>query len=230
MDRQPTIMRSSTTHNAHSSVIMMNKVLRNTYLLLALTLLFSAFTAGLAMASNAAPMPTLLVLAGFLGLPFLISWQRRSPVGLVLTFVFTGFVGWTIGPLLNFYIATFSNGSELIMMALGSTGLIFIGLTAVSINPARNFSGLAPFIGVGFIVAIIAMLVNIFFLHLPAFQMAISVIFALLSGAVIMFQTNQIVRGGETNYVIAAVNIYVSLINIFLTLLQLLGAFSGNRN
>lgn len=219
----------SATHSM-SGLIATNRVLRNTYLLLALTLLCSGLTAGIAMVSNAMPLNLFLVLIGYIGLPMLIQWKRNSPMALVFTFAFTAFVGWTLGPILNFYISAFSNGSELIMMALGGTGLIFLGLTALSINPSRDYSNLGKFITIGAIVAIVAMLINIFFIHLPAFQLAISVIFSLVAGAMIMFQTNMIVRGGETNYVLAAVNIYVSLINIFLTLLQLLGAFGGNRN
>jgi modulator of FtsH protease len=147
----------------------------------------------------------------------------------VLTFAYTGFIGWYLGPILNMYIHNFSNGGQLIMMALGSTGLIFLILSAIAMNPNRDFTSMGTFLMVGVIMAVIAMVVNLF-LHLPALQLAISVVFALISGGFIMYETNQIIRGGETNYLVATVTLYVSIINIFLTLLQLLGMFSGNRD
>ena len=223
-------MKNTTTAQRYGSMIAANAVLRNTYLLLSLTLLFSALTAGMAMMTNAAPLGIIPVLIGYLGLPFLIQMTRNSYWGLVLTFVFTGFVGWTLGPILNFYIHAFSNGADLIMMALGATGLIFLGLSAIALNPQRDFSPWSRFIGIGAIVAIIAMLVNIFFLKLPAFQLAISVLFSLISGGFILLQTNMIVRGGERNYISATVTLYISILNIFLTLLQILSLFGGNRN
>ena len=150
-------------------------------------------------------------------------------MGIVLTFALTGFLGFTIGPILNFYMTTFSNGSELIMMALGSTALIFFGLSAIALNPNRNFSKMGTFLGIGAIVALVAIVANLF-LQIPALALAISVIVALISGALIMYQTNAIVRGGETNYIMATVTIYISILNIFLTILQFLGMFAGNRN
>ena len=151
-------------------------------------------------------------------------------MGLLMTFIFTGFVGWTLGPILNMYIHNFSNGADLIMMALGGTGLIFLGLSAFAMNPARDFSHWGRFLLIGIVFAVIASLVNIFLLHLPAFQIALSVIFALISGGLILFQTNMIIRGGERNYISATVTLYISILNIFLTLLQLLGMFGGDRN
>lgn len=213
-----------------TSVIAANRVLRNTYILLSLTLLFSAVTSGLAIISNAGFTNIWIALIVMIGFPFLLQMTRNSGWSIVLTFAYTGFIGWYIGPLLNFYIKNFSNGSELIMMALGSTGLIFLILSAISLNPNRNFSHWGRFLFVGILVAFIASLVNIFFIKMPALYMAISVIFALISGGLIMYQTNAIVQGGERNYVMATVTLYISLINIFLTILQLLGMFAGNRN
>ena len=212
-----------------TSVLAMNRVLRNTYLMLALTLLFSAVTAGISVVENASFVNIWLALAVFIGFPFVLQAFKNSAFGIVLTFIYTGFVGWYIGPVLNLYIHNFSNGSELIMMALGSTGLIFLILSAIALNPNRDFSSWGTFLFVGVIMAVIAAVVNIF-IHLPALQLAISVIFALISGGYIMFETNQIVRGGETNYLVATVVLYVSIVNIFLTLLQILGMFGGNRN
>ena len=116
------------------------------------------------------------------------------------------------------------------MMALGSTGLIFLGLSAIAMNPSKDFSSWGRFLAIGIIVAFVASLVNIFLLHMPALQMALSVVFALVSGGYIMYTTNAIIHGGERNYIVATVILYVSLVNIFLTLLQLLGMFAGNRN
>ncbi len=206
-----------------------NKVLRNTYLMLSMTLLFSAITAGISMSMKALPINPILTLIIYFGLFFAISKTKNSSMGIVLTFALTGFLGFTIGPILNLYIANFSNGSELILMALGSTALIFFGLSAISLNPNRNFSKMGAFIGIGAIVALIAIVANLFF-QIPALSLAISVVVALISGGLIMFQTNMIVRGGETNYIMASVTLYISILNLFLIALQFLGMFAGNRN
>ncbi|MDA0910141.1 MAG: Bax inhibitor-1/YccA family protein [Proteobacteria bacterium] len=212
-----------------SSVIQTNKVLRNTYLLLSLTLLFSALTAGWSMMVSAPVINPIINLIVYFALLFGVQATRNSPMGLVLTFALTGFLGWTLGPILNHYITTFSNGSELIMMALGATGAIFLGLSAIALNPKRDFSRLGSFLGIGALIALVAIVVNLF-LQMPALYLALSVIIAFISGGFILWQTNQIVRGGETNYIVATVTIYVSILNIFLTILQFLGMFSGNRN
>ncbi len=221
--------RSHIASQQGASVLATNKVLRNTYILLAITLIFSSVTAAVSTLHNAAPVNIFLFLVVAIGFPFLLNAVRNSPWALVLTFAYTGFVGWSLGPILNFYIKTFSNGPSLIMMALGSTGLIFLGLSAFAMNTKRDFSHWGRFLMVGVIVAVVAMVANIF-LKMPALQLAISVIFALISGAYIMYMTNQIIQGGERNYVIATVVLYVSLVNIFLTILQLLGMFGGDRN
>ena len=213
-----------------SGVIANNKVLRNTYLLLSMTLIFSAITAGIAIATDAVFVNIWLALIVIIGFPFLLNAFRNSPIAILLTFAYTGFIGWYIGPVLNFYIKNFSNGPQLIMLALGSTGLIFLILSSIALKPTRNFSHWGRFLFIGIMVAFIAALVNIFLLHLPMLQLGISVIFALISGGYIMYMTNAIIHGGETNYVVATVVIFVSLINIFLTLLQLLAMFGGNRN
>ncbi|WHN66398.1 Bax inhibitor-1/YccA family protein [Cysteiniphilum sp. QT6929] len=212
-----------------SSVIQTNKVLRNTYLLLSLTLLFSALTAGWSMMVSAPVINPIITLIVYFALLFGVQATRNSPMGLVLTFALTGFLGWTLGPILNHYITTFNNGSELIMMALGATGAIFLGLSAIALNPKRDFSRLGSFLGIGALIALVAIVVNLF-LQMPALYLALSVIIAFISGGFILWQTNQIVRGGETNYIVATVTIYVSILNIFLTILQFLGMFSGNRN
>ncbi len=207
-----------------------NTVLKNTYFMLSLTLIFSAFTAWLAMATNASPVNIFIMLIIMIGFPFLLGRIQNSAWAIPATFLYTGFVGWTLGPILNMYIKEFSNGPSLIMLALGSTGLIFLVLSAIALNPKRDFTGIGSFLTVGVIIAIVASLINIFFLHLPAFQVALSVVFALISGGYILYTTNSIVHGGCNNYIIATVMLYVSLVNIFLTMLQLLSLFGGNRN
>lgn len=210
--------------------VAVNKVLRNTYILLSLTLLFSAFMSGVAIVYNAGFVNIWVALIVMIGFPFLLQAVKDSPIALVLTFGYTGFIGWYIGPILNFYISNFSNGSELIALALGGTGLIFLVLSALSMNPSKDYSGWGRFLMVGVIIAFVASLLNVFFFKLPMIQLAVSVIFSFISGGYIMYQTNAIVRGGERNYVVATVVLYVSLVNIFLTLLQILGMFGGNRN
>ena len=206
-----------------------NKVLRNTYLLLSLTLLFSAFTAFLAMTTGAGFINPILMLVVYIGLLFGINATKNSPWGIVLTFALTGLLGYSLGPILNAYIAMFSNGIELIMMAFGTTGLIFLGLSVLAMNPSRNYNRVGSFCAIGAIVALVALVINIF-LHLPALTFVISLVFAFISGGFILWQTNAIVRGEETNYILATVNIYVSLFNIFVTLLQIFGSIAGDRD
>ena len=184
----------------------------------------------MAVVYNAAFVNIWLALIVMIGFPFLLQSVKDSPIALVLTFAYTGFIGWYIGPILNLYIQNFSNGPQLIAMALGGTGAIFLVLSALSMNPAKDFSGWGRFLMIGVIIAVVAALLNIFLFKLPIMQLGISVIFSFISGGFIMYQTNAIVRGGEKNYIVATVVLYVSLVNIFLTLLQLLGMMGGNRN
>ncbi|API86596.1 Bax inhibitor-1/YccA family protein [Francisella uliginis] len=214
---------------SQESALRANKVLRNTYLLLSMTLLFSALTAFVAMNTGAAIMNPILMLVVYIGLLFGINATKNSPWGIVLTFALTGLLGYSLGPILNLYIQQFKNGAELIMMAFGTTGLIFLGLSAISMSPARNFNRVGSFCAVGAIVAIVALVLNIF-LQIPALGFVISIVFAFISGGFILWQTNAIVRGEETNYILATVNIYVSLFNIFVTLLQIFGAVAGDRD
>lgn len=211
------------------SILATNTVLRNTYILLGLTMLFSAITAGLAMLSNAPPLNPFITLIGYFGLLFLTNSLRNSGWGLLSVFGLTGFMGYTLGPILNHYIHGFSNGQELVMMSLGATGLIFFALSAYALTTRKDFSFMSGFLMVGMIVAFLASIATLFF-HIPALMLTVSAVFVLLSSGVILLQTSQIIHGGETNYIVATVTLYVSLYNIFLSLLNLLGAFSGNRD
>lgn len=207
----------STTHTSQAA----NKTLRNTYGLLSLTLLFSALIAGLSMTMNL-PHPGLIItLVGFYGLLFLTHKFKNSSVGILCVFALTGFMGLTLGPILNVYL-NMANGASMIMSALGMTGLSFLGLSAYAIVSKKDFSFLNGFLTVGFFVLLFAVIAG-FFVQMPALQIFISAGFALFSGAVILLQTSQIVRGGETNYIIAAVTLYVSIYNMFLSILSLLG-------
>lgn len=214
---------------SQESALRANKVLRNTYWLLSMTLLFSALMAFVAMSSGAAVLNPILMLVVYIGLLFGINATKNSPMGIVLTFALTGLLGYSLGPILNHYIQAFSNGAELIMMAFSTTGLIFLGLSVVAMSPARNFNRVGTFCAIGAIVAIVALVLNIF-LQIPALGFVISLVFAFISGGFILWQTNAIVRGEETNYILATVNIYVSLFNIFVTLLQIFGAVAGDRD
>jgi len=213
-------MRYTETLTAPSSEVA-NKTLRNTYGLLSLTLLFSAFIAGLSVTLNL-PHPGLIItLVGFYGLLFLTHKFKNSPIGILCVFALTGFMGLTLGPILSAYMQL-PGGGGLIMSALGITGLSFLGLSGYALVSKKDFSFLNGFLTVGFFVLLFAMVAG-FFVQMPALQIFISAGFALFSGAVILLQTSQIVRGGETNYILATVNLYVSLYNMFLSILSLLG-------
>lgn len=221
-------MQSNTTY-AQASALATNKVLRNTYALLSLTLLFSAATAGAAMAMQM-PHPGLIItMVGYFGLLFLTSKFSNSSLGLVFIFALTGFMGLTLGPILNMYLNAFSNGHQLIMTALGGTGVIFLGLSGYALTSKKDFSFLGGFLMVGILVAFLASLGAIFF-AIPALSLAISAVFILLMSGLILFQTSAIIHGGETNYILATVSLYISIYNLFLSLLHLLSAFSGSND
>ena len=215
-----------TATQGSQSVLATNKVLRNTYMLLGMTLLFSGATAGFAMVMNA-PYPGLLItIVGVYGLMFLTQRLRNSVWGLVSVFAFTGFLGYTLGPLLNFYVHAFSNGSQLIMTSLGATGLIFFSLSAYVLTTQKDFSYLGGFLFVAVMVALFAMIAGIFF-PIPALHLIISAAFVLISSGMILFQTSLIMNGGERNYIMATITLYVAIYNLFISLLQIFGAFAG---
>ena len=208
------------------STLATHKVLRNTYLLLSLCFLFSAGMAYFSLTIHAKPMNVLLMIVGVYGLMFMTQALRNSVWGLLSCFAFTGFLGYTLGPILNLYITHFSNGHQLIATALGGTGIVFFGLSSYALVSRKDFSFLGGFLFVGVMVAMLAMIAGIFF-KLPALQLAISAAFVLISSGLILFQTSEIIHGGETNYISATVGLFVSIYNLFISLLQILGAFSG---
>ncbi|MFC1680376.1 Bax inhibitor-1/YccA family protein [Pseudomonadota bacterium] len=219
--------RPQTLTRPEVSGIEVNKVLKNTYGLLSLTLLFSAATAGLSMAFNW-PHPGLLItLVGYFGLLFLTTKFRNSALGLLFVFLLTGFMGLTLGPIVGYYINAIPNGAELVMMALGGTGVIFLGLSGYALTTQKDFSFLGGFLFAGIMVAFLLGIGAAIF-SVPALSLAVSAMFILLMSAMILYQTSAIIHGGETNYIMATITLYVSIYNIFLSLLQLLGVFGGD--
>jgi modulator of FtsH protease len=222
MDRYPSSVISSTG----SSALTTNKVLRNTYMLLSATLAFSAAMAGVAMTMNAPPLG-LLTLVGYFGLLFAVHKTKNSSWGLVWIFALTGFMGFTLGPILNMYMQALPNGSQVVMTALGTTAAAFLGLSAYAVKSGRDFSFMGGFLVVGAIGAFVLGLIAMFF-NMPTLSLVVSGMFLLVSGGMILWQTGDIIRGGETNYILATVTLYVSIYNMFLSLLQLLGAASDD--
>ncbi len=211
-----------------TSALATNKVIRNTYALLSMTLLFSAACAGVSMAMNM-PFPGILVfLIGAFGLSYLTTRNANSATGLIFIFAFTGFMGAMLGPILNVYVHGFSNGTQLVMMALGGTGALFLGLSGYALTSRKDFSFMRGMLFTGVWVAFLAGLGAIFF-HMPGLSLAVSAMFVVLMSGMILYQTGELVNGGETNYIIATISLYTSLFNLFLSLLRLLGAFGGRN-
>lgn len=209
------------------SGVAMNAVLRNTYALLSMTLLFSAVMAGVAMVLNWPYPGPLITLVGYFGLLFLTTKLRNSPWGIASVFALTGFMGVTLGPIINMYLYRFGNGGEIVMMALGGTGVIFLAMSGLALTTKRDYSFMGKFLFIGILVAFLAAIGNLFF-QLPALGLAVSSMFVLLMAGLILFQTQQIVKGGETNYIMATVTLFVSLFNLFTSLLHLLGFAFGD--
>lgn len=205
------------------SELAVNKVLRNTYILLSMTLLFSAFIAGMSVVNNW-PYPGLIItLVGYFGLLFLTQMFRNSPLGLVFVFGLTGFMGLTLGPIISAYLSI-PGGDQIIMTAFGGTGLIFLGLSAYALTTKKNFAFLGGMLFAGILTAFLLSIVAVLF-ALPLLQVAVSAIFIILMAGLILYQTSEIVHGGETNYIMATVTLFVSIYNLFISLLMILGLF-----
>ena len=204
-----------------------NRVLRNTYWLLSLTLLFSAGAAAVTAALQLPHPGIVITLIGYFGLLFLTSRLRDSGWGLISVFGLTGFMGYTLGPIVSHYLAM-PNGHQVVAMAMGSTAAIFLGLSAYATASRRDFSFLGGFLMTGIIVAFLAGLAAIFF-AVPALSLTVSAAFVLLMAGLILYQTSQIIHGGETNYVMATVTLFVSIFNLFTSLLHLLGFTNSNE-
>jgi len=211
--------------DTQTSVLATNKVLKNTYTLLSMTLIFSAVVAGISMSLNLPHPGLLLTLGGYFGLLFATTKFRNSSLGIAFVFALTGFMGYTLGPILNSYLSM-SNGAETVMMAMGATGAIFLGLSGYALVSRKDFSFMGSFLMVGIIVAFIAGLAAVFF-EIQVLSLAVSSMFVLLMSGLILYQTSDIIHGGETNYIMATVTLYVSIFNLFTSLLHLLGFMNG---
>ncbi|MET0089233.1 MAG: Bax inhibitor-1/YccA family protein [Candidatus Thiodiazotropha sp.] len=218
---------SVTAGRSQAGVLATNKVVRNTYLLLSMTLLFSALTAGVSMALNLPHPGLLLTLGGYFGLLFATSKFQDSALGLAFVFALTGFMGYTLGPIINQYLAL-ANGGQVVMSAMGMTGVIFLGLSGYALTSRKDFSFMGGFLMVGILVAFFAGLGAMFF-EMPGLSLAVSAMFVLLMAGLILYETSNIIHGGETNYIMATVTLYVSIFNLFTSLLHLLGFMNGEE-
>jgi len=209
------------------SALSTNKVLRNTYMMLSMTLLFSALMAAVSMMMNVGFMANLIAFGGSIVLLwFVLPRTANSSAGVAVVFAITGLLGFGLGPILNTYLAM-ANGGQVIMTALGGTGVIFLGLSAYALTTKRDFSFLGGMLFIGFMVVLLAAIANIF-LAIPALSLTISAVVILLMSGFILYDTSRIINGGETNYLLATVSLYLSIYNIFVHLLSLLGALGGD--
>jgi modulator of FtsH protease len=213
--------RLTTMTRSETSVLSTNKVIRYTYMLLSMTLAFSAVTAGASMALGLPHPGLILTLVGYFGLLFLTSKFRNSSLGVLFVFALTGFMGYTLGPIVSKYLAM-PNGTQVVMQAMAGTAAIFLGLSAYALTTRKDFSFMGGFLFVGVLVAFLAGLGAIFF-SIPALSLTVSAAFVLLMSGLILYETSNIIHGGETNYVMATVSLFVSIFNLFTSLLHLLG-------
>jgi len=217
-----------TAARASESALSTNKLIKNTYTLLSGTLIWSALMAIVSMAIAPSHSISLFTSLGALGLLwFVLPRTANSSAGLWVTFGVTGLLGFGLGPMLNYYIAAFSNGPQIIATAFGGTGIIFLGLSGYALSTKRDFSFMGGFIFAGMLVVMMASLAGLF-LDIPALHLAISAAVILLMSGYILFETSQMVNGGQTNYILATVGLYLSILNISTSLLHLLGALSGD--
>ena len=217
----------ATPYASQTASVATSKVIRNTYMLLSMTLLFSGLTAGISMAFNLPHPGILLTLGGYFGLLFLTTKFRDSGLGIAFVFALTGFMGFTLGPIINSYLAM-ANGGQIVMMAMGATGTIFLSLSAYALISRKDFSFMGGFLMVGVLVAFIAGLTAIFF-EMPMLSLAVSSMFVLLMSGLILYQTSSLIHGGETNYIMATVTLYVTIFNLFTSLLHLLGFMNSGE-
>ncbi|MGI9291462.1 MAG: Bax inhibitor-1/YccA family protein [Gammaproteobacteria bacterium] len=225
MDQNP--IRRDGTQTAYGSPVReselaTNKVLRNTYLLLSMTLIFSAIMAAVSIALNV-PSFGLLTLVGYIGLLFLTSKFQNSAAGVLCVFALTGFMGLTLGPLLSMFLEQVPNGGELVMTALGATGAVFLGMSAIALTTRKDFSFMGGFLMVGILGAFAVSLIGYFFGGLGAYQLLMSYVWVALMAGYMLFTTSAIIHGGERNYIMATVSLYVAIYNMFVNLLMIFG-------
>ena len=212
-------------NSQEESLLSTHKVLRNTYFLLGLTMAFSAVVAYISMSLNL-PYPNLIVLlVGFYGLLFVTNRLANSAWGILAAFAFTGFMGYTIGPILNMYVAR--GMEDLIMLAFAGTAIVFFACSAYVLTTKKDMSFLSTAIFSLFIVLLLGIVASFFF-QIPALAVGMSALFVVFSTMTILYETSNIIHGGETNYIRATVSIYVSIYNLFISLLRLLSIFSSD--
>ena len=222
----PRIQAIALPNGGAESILTTNRVVRNTYLLLSMTLLFAAVTAATSLALKL-PHPGLIVtLVGFFGLLFAVNKLKDSGWGILAVFALTGFMGYTLGPVISRYLGL-PNGGEIVMQAMGATAAIFVGLSAYALTTKKDFSFIGGFLMVGILLAFLAGLAAISF-EIPALSLTVSAAFVLLMSGLILYETGNIIHGGETNYVLATVTLFISIFNLFTSLLQLLGFMGGD--
>ncbi|MDE2427634.1 MAG: Bax inhibitor-1/YccA family protein [Burkholderiales bacterium] len=216
-----TVRNAQTVDYIDSDALSGHKVLRNTYMLLSMTLLFSALAAAVTISLNLPGPGFIVTMVAYFGLLFLTTKLRNSAWGIASVFALTGFMGYTLGPIISHYLKM-PGGSGIVMMAMGMTGVIFLGLSAYVLISKRDFSFIGGFLMIGMLVAIVASIGAMFF-QIPALALTISAVMVLLMSGMILFETSNIIRGGETNYIMATVSLYITIFNLFTSLLQLLG-------
>ena len=220
-------MQTLSTARSESQVLATNKVLKNTYALLSMTLFFSAFMAFVSMAMQPPAGTGLFTMLAAMGLIwFALPRTANSTSGIWVVFAITGLLGFGIGPLLNAYLQT-ANGGQIVMTALGGTGAIFLALSGYALTSRKDFSFMVGFLMVGMVVVIVAMIANIF-LQMPMLSLAVSSAVILIMSGFILYDTSAIIRGEQTNYILATIGMYLSMFNIFIHLLNILGALSGD--
>ncbi len=208
------------------TVLATNKVIRNTYMLLSMTLLFAAATAAASVAMKLPHPGMIITLVGYFGLLFATHKLKSSGWGLVSVFALTGFMGYTLGPIVSHYLGL-PSGGQTVMMAMAGTAAIFLGLSGYALTTRKDFSFMGGFLMVGILLAFLAGLTAVFF-EIPALSLTVSAAFVLLMSGLILFETSNIIHGGETNYVMATVTLFVSIFNLFTSLLHLLGFMNSS--
>ncbi len=209
------------------SALETSKVLRNTYMLLGMTLAFSALCAGASVAMGVQPINFIVFFVGVIGLSFLVSFTANSVWGLLSVFLFTGFIGFFAGPMISAVTSAVPHGGESVVMALGTTAFAFVGLSAYAVISRKDFSFMTGFIQIG-LWAMLGAIILGFFFDLGVFHLAISAGIVILMGSLMLWQTSAIIHGGETNYILATTTLFMSIYNMFISLLHIFQAFGGD--
>lgn len=217
--------QNQTTVRSTESVLATNKVLRNTYILLSMTLVFSSIMAYVGVISGISYMGALIAdIVAIVMLWFVLPRTANSAAGIPVIFAITGLLGFGLGPVLSYYLAV---NPQVVMTALGGTGIIFLGLSGYALTTRKDFSFMGAFLMVGFMVVLGAAVLNLF-MNIPALFLVINAAIILIMSGFILYQTSSIIHGGETNYIMATAGIFLSILNLFQALLHILGAFSGD--